>query len=96
VFGAATFALGLRAGNALVRWSGLVILLGTTLYVYFLIFTRLTGFIRALTAIGLAVVLFVVAWLARTYRPGPKPTDLINVTPAARREKRYGRRQRSQ
>ncbi|HYD72965.1 MAG TPA: hypothetical protein VEF55_07485, partial [Candidatus Binatia bacterium] len=37
-----------------------------------------------------------VAWLARTYRLGPKPTDLVNVTPAARREKRYGRRQRSQ
>jgi uncharacterized membrane protein len=96
LFGAATFALGMRSDNALVRWSGLAILLLTTIYVYFLIFTRLTGFIRALTAIGLAAVLFVVAWFARTYRPGPQPTDLVNVTPAARREKRYGRRQRSQ
>ena len=95
LFGAAVFWLGLRRNDALIRWSGLVILLLTTIYVYFLIFTRLTGFIRALTAIGLAVVLFVVAWLARTYQPTPKPTDLVNVTPGARRERRYGRRQRS-
>jgi uncharacterized membrane protein len=96
LFGAGAFWLGLSRNNALVRWSGLVILLLTTAYVYFLIFTRLTGFIRALTAIGLALVLFIVAWLARTYRPGSKPSDLLNVTPGARREKRYGRRQRSQ
>jgi uncharacterized membrane protein len=95
LFGATVFWLGLRRNDAIIRWSGLVILLLTTLYVYFLIFTRLTGFIRALTAIGLAVVLFVVAWLARTYQPGSKPTDLVNVTPGARRERRYGRRQRS-
>jgi uncharacterized membrane protein len=95
LFGAAAFWIGLTRNTALVRWSGLVILLLTTLYVYLLIFTQLTGFIRALTAIGLAAVLFVVAWLARTYRPGPKPGDLVNVTPAARRERRYGRRQRS-
>ena len=92
LFGASVFWLGLRRNDALVRWSGLVILLLTTLYVYFLTFTRLTGFIRALTAIGLAVVLFVVAWLARTYRPGPKPDDQPNITPGARRERRYGRR----
>lgn len=96
LFGATTFVLGLRRSDGLVRWSGLVILLLTTAYVFLLIFTQLTGFIRALTAIGLAAVLFAVAWLARTYRPGPKPTDLVNVTPGARREKRYGRRQRSQ
>lgn len=96
LFGATVFWIGLRRNDALVRWSGLILLLLTTLYVYFLIFTRLTGFIRAITAIGLALVLFVVAWLARTYRPGSKPTDLVNVTPGARREKRYGRRQRSQ
>jgi uncharacterized membrane protein len=96
LFGAAAFWLGLSRNNETVRWSGLVILLLTTLYVYLLIFTQLTGFIRALTAIGLAVVLFAVAWIARTYRPGPKPGDLVNITPAARRERRYGRRQRSQ
>lgn len=96
LFGAGAFWLGLRRNDAVVRWSGLIILLGTTLYVYFLIFTRLGGFIRAGTAIGLAAVLLVVAWLARTYPPGPKPTDLVNVTPGARRERRYGRRQRSQ
>jgi uncharacterized membrane protein len=96
LYGAAVFWLGLRRNDALIRWSGLVILLLTTVYVYFLIFTRLTGFIRAVTAIGLALVLFVVAWLARTHRPAPKPTDLLNITPGARRERRYGRRQRSQ
>jgi len=96
LYGAVVFWVGLRRNDALVRWSGLIILLLTTLYVYFLIFTQLTGFIRAVTAIGLALVLFVVAWLARTYPPGPKPTDLVNITPGARREKRYGRRQRSQ
>ena len=92
-------------GNTLAAWTKatltfalrvIVILLLTTLYVYFLIFTQLAGFIRAGTAIGLAAVLFVVAWLARTYPPGPKPTDLVNVKPGARRERRYGRRQRSQ
>lgn len=96
LFGTLVFWLGLRRNDALVRWCGLAILVATTLCVYFLIFTRLTGFIRAITAIGLATVLFVVAWLARTYRPAPKPTDLVNVTPGARRERRYGRRQRSQ
>jgi uncharacterized membrane protein len=96
LFGAVVFWLGLRRNDALIRWSGLIILVATTLYVYFLIFTSLTGFIRALTAIGLALVLFVVAWLARSYRAAPRPTDLINVTPGARRERRYGRRQRSQ
>jgi uncharacterized membrane protein len=92
LFGAVTFAVGLRRDNAVVRWSGLTILIATTIYVYFLTFTRLTGVIRALTAIGLAFVLFVVAWVARTYRP-PK-SDITDVTPSARREKRYGRRQR--
>lgn len=96
LFGAGLFALGLQRNDALLRWSGLALLLLTTLYVYFLIFTRLTGVIRALTAIGLAAVLFVVTWLARTYRPGSKSGGLADVTPAARREKRYGRRQRSQ
>jgi len=95
LFGAGAFWLGLTRNAALVRWSGLAILLFTTLYVAFLIFTQLTGVIRALTAIGLAVVLFVVTWFARTYRPGTKPGDLAGVTPGARRERRYGRRQRS-
>jgi len=95
LFGAAAFWLGLQRNDETVRWTGLAMLSLTTLYVYVLIFTQLTGFIRAATAIGLAVVLFAVAWIARTYRPGPRPGDLVNVTPGARREKRYGRRQRS-
>jgi uncharacterized membrane protein len=97
VFGAGVFGLGLRRGDAMLRWIGLAVLLATTAKVFVLDTERLGGFIRALSAIGLAVVLFVVAWIARTYRPAPPPGpgDLLTIKPSARRERRHGRRQRS-
>lgn len=98
LFGAAAFALGMRRGAAMLRWIGLGLLVGTWLYVMALAFTRLTGVAQVGSMIGLAIVLLVVAWLARTNRLEPRPADpgaLLTITPSARRERRHGRRQRS-
>lgn len=92
IYGAAVFWLGVQRNDALLRWSGLTILVATTAYVFFLTFTRLQGIAQFGSALGLAVVLMGVAWFARTNR---KPGDLVNVTPNARRERRHGRRQRT-
>lgn len=97
VYGAGVFALGMRLNKSLLRWSGLIILLGDTFFVFFLTFTRLTGIAQFGSAIGLAIVLMGVAWFARTRRAGaPPPGELLTISPSnARRGKRYGRRQRS-
>lgn len=98
LFGAAVFALGMRRNDPALRWSGIAILLSTTAYVFFLTFTRLTGVIRALSVIGLSIVLLGVAWGARTYRPMMRaqgaPGDLITVTPNTRRDRRPVRRRK--
>lgn len=91
LFGGAVFWLGMRRADATLRWSGLSVLFGAAAYVFFLAFTRLTGFVQAGSMLGLATVLLIVAWFARTYR-APSPEDLINVTPGVRRERRRARR----
>ncbi|NJR43500.1 MAG: hypothetical protein HC767_13415 [Akkermansiaceae bacterium] len=93
--GAAVFWLGMQRNDAVLRWSGLAILIATTAYVFFLTFTRLQGVAQFGSALGLAVVLMGVAWFARTNRKPPEAGDLVNVTPGARRERRGGRRQRT-
>jgi uncharacterized membrane protein len=93
--GAIVFGLGMQRNEALLRWSGLAVLLGTTVFVFYLTLTRLTGIAQFGSMLGLAVVLMGVAWLARTYRPKAEPGDLLTITPSARRERRRGRRQRS-
>jgi uncharacterized membrane protein len=95
LLGALVFGLGMQRSDALLRWSGLAILLGTTVFVFYLTLTRLTGIAQFGSMLGLAVVLMGVAWLARTYRPKPDGGDLLSITPSARRGKRRGRRQRS-
>jgi uncharacterized membrane protein len=85
----------MQRNEALLRWSGLAVLLGTTVFVFYLTLTRLTGIAQFGSMLGLAVVLMGVAWLARTYRPKAEPGDLLTITPSARRERRRGRRQRS-
>ncbi|MEQ1617776.1 MAG: DUF2339 domain-containing protein [Terricaulis sp.] len=66
LFGAAAFWIGARRADALLRWSGLVILLATTAYVAFLAFTRLEDIARVGSLLGLAAVLLAVTWFART------------------------------
>lgn len=95
ILGAAIFGLGMQRSDALLRWSGLAVLLATTVFVFYLTLTRLTGIAQFGSMLGLAVVLMGVAWLARTYRPKSDPGDLLNIKPSARRERRRGRRQRS-
>jgi uncharacterized membrane protein len=95
IYGAAVFWLGMQRNDAVLRWSGLAILIATTAYVFFLTFTRLQGVAQFGSALGLAVVLMGVAWFARTNRKPPEAGDLVNVTPGARRERRGGRRQRT-
>ncbi len=95
ILGAIIFGLGMQRSDALLRWSGLAILLATTVFVFYLTLTRLTGIAQFGSMLGLAVVLMGVAWLARTYRPKSNPGDLLNIKPSARRERRRGRRQRS-
>jgi uncharacterized membrane protein len=92
LFGGMGFWLGVRRADATLRWSGLAVLIATAAYVFFLAFTRLTGFVQAGSMLGLAAVLLIVAWLARAYRPATPGSDLVNAAPAARRERRYGRR----
>jgi len=88
VFGALLFALGLRRNDALLRWAGLAVLLATSVKVFLFDTAQLSGVIRAASAIGLAVVLFGVAWIARIYRPAaisdaPRetPNDPPQTTP---------------
>ncbi|MBY0569288.1 MAG: DUF2339 domain-containing protein [Hyphomonadaceae bacterium] len=95
LLGALVFGLGMQRNDALLRWIGLAILLGTTVFVFYLTLTRLTGIAQFGSMLGLAVVLMGVAWLARTYRPKPDGGDLLSITPSARRGRRRGRRQRS-
>ena len=95
ILGAAIFGLGMQRSDALLRWSGLAVLLATTVFVFYLTLTRLTGIAQFGSMLGLAVVLMGVAWLARTYRPKSDPGDLLTIKPSARRERRRGRRQRS-
>lgn len=66
LFGAAAFWLGARRTDALLRWSGLIVLLATTAYVAFLAFTRLSDMARIGSLLGLAAVLLAVTWFART------------------------------
>ena len=97
LFGAGVFWLGMRRTDALQRWIGLILLVATWLYAVLQAFFRLDGLARSGSVLGLAAVLLVVAWLARTYRFGapPGPGDLLPIKPSARRERRHGRRQRS-
>ena len=71
LFGAGAFALGLRRGDAILRWGGLAILLATTAYVGFLALTRLTGIAQIGSALGLGIVLMIVAWGARRFSQAP-------------------------
>jgi uncharacterized membrane protein len=93
IFGAAVFGLGLRRNEVLLRWAGLAILILTFLYVVTLAMVQLDGIVRVGSVLGLAIVLLAVAWAAKNHRP--KPTDLLPITPSARRERRHGRRQRT-
>jgi uncharacterized membrane protein len=94
LFGAGLYALGMQRDRALLRQSALTLIMLTVLYVMGLAFFRLEGFVRAGSVLGLAIVVLLVAWFARTYRP-KQPTDLMRIKPSARRERRHGRRQRS-
>lgn len=97
LFGAGVFVLGMSRNSAMLRWIGLTVLICAWLYVVLLSLTQLRGLAQIGAMIGLASVLLIVAWLARANRFGapPKPTDLLTIKPSARRERRYGRRQRS-
>ncbi len=66
LFGAGAFWLGARRKDALLRWSGLVLLMATSAYVAFLAFTRLDDMARVGSLLGLAAVLLAVTWFART------------------------------
>lgn len=97
LFGAAVFWLGSRRDDALMRWCGLALLLITTAKVFLVDMARLSGLVRVLSFLGLGAVLLAIAWIARRAAPPkPKPTDLLPITPSARRGTRRGRRQRSQ
>lgn len=98
LFGAGAFVFGMQRNNGLLRWISLGVLVGAWLYVVLLSFTQLRGLTQIGAMLGLASVLLVVAWLARTNRlapEAPKPTDLLTIKPSSRRERRHGRRQRS-
>lgn len=97
LFGAGVFWLGMRRNDPLLRWIGLGLLLLTTLKVFLFDMARLGGVTRVASFVGLGLVLLAIAWAARRFAaaPPPSPTDLLPIKPSARRERRYGRRQRS-
>lgn len=97
LFGAGVFWLGMRRRDPVLRWSALAILLATTAKVFLFDMARLSGVVRVASFIGLGLVLLAIAWAARRFGtpPPPGPGDLLTITPSARRERRYGRRQRS-
>ena len=97
LFGAGVFWLGMRRDDALLRWIGLGLLLLTTFKVFLFDMARLSGVIRVGSFVGLGLVLLAIAWVARRFAaaPPPGPGDLLTIKPSARRERRYGRRQRS-
>lgn len=76
LFGAAAFGLGLKQSDALLRWSGLAILIGVTVFVFYLTLTRLAGVAQFGSMLGLAVVLMGVAWLARMHRSPSRNRDI--------------------
>ncbi len=93
LLGGLVFWLGLQRANATLRWTGLSLLFATAAYVFYLAFTRLHDVARAGSMLGLALVLLIVAWAARMYRPKPTgPLDLSDVTAGARRERPRDRR----
>jgi len=99
LFGAGVFWLGMRRSDPLLRWIGLGLLLLTTLKVFLFDMAQLGGFIRVASFVGLGLVLLAIAWAARRFAATPNgppgPGDLLTIKPSARRERRYGRRQRS-
>lgn len=97
LFGAAVFWLGMRRNDPLLRWIGLGLLLLTTLKVFLVDMGQLGGVTRVASFVGLGLVLLGIAWAARRFAaaPPPAPTDLLQIKPSARRERRHGRRQRS-
>jgi hypothetical protein len=97
VFGAVVFWVGMGRGEVLRRWIGLFILVGTTVYVLMLAFTRPALLVQVAAMLGVAVMLFAVTWFARANRGGAPqgPTNVFGLKPGARRDRRHGRRQRS-
>jgi uncharacterized membrane protein len=91
MFGAAALALGVIKKSLVLRWIGLAVLLATTAKVVIVDTSRLSGFVRAASLIGLAVMLSAAAWAARRYAPKPNPGELITVTPSNGPRKRYVR-----
>lgn len=65
VYGAGLFWLGARREDALLRWSGLGLLLLTTAKVFLFDMAQLSGVVRVGSFVGLGAVLLGVAWAAR-------------------------------
>jgi Predicted membrane protein (DUF2339) len=68
LFGLAILALAARRGDRPLRWTGLAILLGTTLKVFLFDLGRLSGVARAASFLALGAVLLVAALAARRLR----------------------------
>lgn len=65
LYGAALLALGVRRNDPVLRWSGLVLLLATTVKVLAFDMAQLSGFIKVASVLGLAVVLISTAVFMR-------------------------------
>lgn len=92
------FAIGTRRGNLGLRWFGIGLMGLAIAYAFALAFMRMTGGAQVGAILGIALVPFVAVWAVRTFKPPARllrESDLRDITPSARRERRRARRYRS-
>jgi len=97
LFAGGVLLFGIQRNDALLRRSGLAIFAATLAKVFLIDLAPLSVAVRIAIFVAIGAVLLGAVWLARRRAPArPKPTDLLPITPSARRGTRRGRRQRTQ
>lgn len=94
----AAFAIGTQRGNMGLRWYGIGLTGLSIAYAFALAFTRLSGGAQVGAILAIALTPFVAVWAVRAFKPPARllrESDLRDITPSARRERRHGRRYRS-
>ena len=91
-------SIGTQRGNMGLRWYGIGLTGLSIAYAFALAFTRLSGGAQVGAILAIALTPFVAVWAVRAFKPPARllrESDLRDITPSARRERRHGRRYRS-